>query len=61
MGDKDYPNPVLVTESDGVVKISYDHVMVDIPATGPVPTDTPALACRVFEAVKDLRGDSRAE
>ncbi|MFE0472524.1 hypothetical protein ACFW2V_13010 [Streptomyces sp. NPDC058947] len=61
MGDKIYPNPVRVTESDGVVRISYDQVAVDIPAAGPVPEGVPPLACRVFEAVQDLHRDSRAE
>lgn len=54
-------NPVLVSEADGVVKISYDHVRVDIPFEGPVPEAIPALARRVFEAMKDLRRPLRAE
>ena len=61
MGDKDYPEPVLVTECDGVVSISYDAVEVGIPAEGPVPDGVPDLACRVFEAVKDLQRPLRAE
>lgn len=61
MGEKDYPEPVTVTESNGVLRISYDQVTVNIPSNGPVPEDAPVLACRVFEAIKDLRSDSRAE
>lgn len=61
MESKDYPNPVLVTESGGVVNISYDHITVHIPFNGPTPEDLPDLASRLFQVMKDLRGDHRAE
>lgn len=61
MGSKSYLSPVFVTEADGVVSICYDQVEVGIPAEGPVPEEVPALARRVFEAVKDLRRPLRAE
>jgi hypothetical protein len=62
MGRKSsYLSPVFVTEADGVVSICYDQVEVGIPSEGPVPEDVPALARRVFEAVKDLRRPLHAE
>lgn len=61
MKDRDYQPPILVTESGGMVSISYDQVAVRIPPEGPVPEDAPALACRIFEVMKDLRGQLRAE
>lgn len=62
MGSKrSYLSPVLVTETDGMVSIRYDQIEVGIPSEGPVPEDVPALARRIFEAVKDLRRPLRAE
>jgi len=58
---RSYPKPVFVSEADGMMNISYDRVEIGIPSEGPVPEDAPALARKVFEAVKDLRRPLRAE
>lgn len=62
MEKKEYVPPITVSGSDGKIHISYDQVEVDIPARGPVPSGTPPLARRVFEAFTcDLSGVLRAE
>lgn len=62
MEDKEYEPPIVVSEADGKIHISYDHVAVDIPSTGPVPREVPPLARRIFEAFKcDHPGPLRAE
>jgi hypothetical protein len=62
MEKKEYTPPITVSGSEGKIHISYDQVEVDIPARGPVPGDTPALARRIFEAFTcDLPGSLRAE
>lgn len=62
MEKKEYEPPITVTEKDGEIHISYDQTDVSIPGNGPVPQDTPPLACRIFEALKgDLLGRLRAE
>lgn len=62
MGSKgSHLSPVIVTEVDGVVNIRYDQIEVGVPSEGPVPEDVPALARRIFEAMKDLRRPLHAE
>lgn len=62
MEKKEYEPPIVVSEADGQIHIAYDQVEVDIPQGGPVPSDTPPLACRIFQALmRDLPGRLRAE
>lgn len=62
MKNADYLAPVLVTESDGRLHISYDQIDIDFPSGGPLPEGAPALACRIFEVFRhDLQPDCRAE
>lgn len=62
MGDKDYPPPIrVVAESDGSVRVFCEGGPVDFPPEGPPPEEAPPLARRVFEAVRDLRSEFRAE
>lgn len=57
-----YPPPIIVTEGEGKIHISYDQVEVDFPEEGPAPEDAPPLACRIFKALmSDLPGRLRAE
>lgn len=60
--EKEYEPPIVISEADGQIHISYDQVKVDIPEEGPVPSGTPPLARRVFKAlVSDFSGYLRAE
>lgn len=62
MEKKEFPPPIMISECEGKIHISYDQVSVDIPTDGPVPGGTPALARRIFEAfTSDLPGHLRAE
>jgi hypothetical protein len=62
MENKEYPTPILVTESKGMIHISYDQISLDFPTVGPVPEGAPDLAYRIFELFRrDLCPDSRAE
>lgn len=62
MEKKDFPPPIMISECEGKIHISYGQVSVDIPAVGPVPLETPPLARRVFEVfARDLPDHLRAE
>lgn len=62
MEKKEYEPPIVISESDGKIRIAYDEVSVAIPQDGPVPVDAPPLACRIFRALTgDLPGPLRAE
>lgn len=62
MEKKEYEPPIMVTDRDGQITISYDQTEVSIPQDGPVPSGTPPLACRIFNALKcDLPRRLRAE
>jgi hypothetical protein len=52
MEEKEYEAPIVISEVDGKIHISYDQVAVDIPAEGPPPSSIPALARRIFEAFR---------
>lgn len=62
MEKDEYLPPIMISEVEGKIQISYDQVSVDIPAGGPVPRDAPPMVCRIFRAfTADLPGDLRAE
>lgn len=62
MEDKEYDPPITVSQVDGKIQIAYDQVTVKIPPDGPVPSEVPPLARRIFEAFKcDHPGLLRAE
>lgn len=62
MEDSEYLAPIMVTESDGRLHITYDQIDLDFPSTGPVPEGAPPLACRIFEVFRhDLRPEFDAE
>lgn len=62
MEDKEYEPPIIISGVDGKIRIAYDEVEVNLPKAGPLPADTPPLACRIFEAfMGDLPGHLRAE
>lgn len=62
MEKKEFPAPIVISEIEGKIHIVYDQIEVDIPPAGPIPTDTPPLARRIFESfVRDLPSHLRAE
>jgi hypothetical protein len=52
MEEKEYEPPIVISEMDGKIHISYDQVVVDIPADGPPANSVPPLARRIFEAFR---------
>lgn len=62
MEDQEFEPPILVSASSRTLRVAYDGVAVDFPSEGPPPAGAPALACRVFEALRhDLGTEVRAE
>lgn len=62
MEKKEYDPPILISETQGKIRISCDQVQVDIPKEGPVPSDAPPMFRRIFEAFTgDLPRPLRAE
>lgn len=62
MEKKEFPPPIVISECEGKIHISYDQISVDIHPDGPVPGGTPPLARRIFEVfISDLPQHLRAE